>query len=327
MILDKVEKVLKDLAIKEGFPSYTVSGKWWYKPLDNPDFWDLGFFVGLLFKLKDFRKEGLGLLKRLEEREYPLNHNLGFLFYSSFVPAYLETDSRKIRERIRLEAEKLASLFDEKAGFIPMDYPNGDSIAIDTVASLELLWWASREFKEEKFFEIARKHALSSLKFLLREDGSTIHIYSISKGALRGQGLNQSSCWSRGAAWGALGFLRAYEETKETVFKESCEKILRFAMRNVSEDGIPPWDFWDKNGPKDTSAGVIFLKVLFSLNGEFSNWRESLLRALSLKYIAKEKDWEGFLKGGCYHYHWRKGVNESLIWGDFFALDIFKPVI
>ncbi|MCS7234139.1 MAG: glycoside hydrolase family 88 protein [Synergistetes bacterium] len=327
MILEKIEGVLKSENLKKGFPSYTIKGRWWFKPFDHPDFWDLGFFVGLLIKIEDFRDIGLSLLKRLEEREYPLNHNLGFLVYSSFAPAYIVTGSKRIRDRIEVEAKRLASLFDKSLGFIPMDYPRSSSIAIDTLASIEMLWWASKEFRNEELFEIARKHALSSLRFLLRDDGSTIHIYSMSEGPIKGQGLSSLSCWSRGAAWGALGFLRAYEETGEAVFNEACKRILRFARRNVDEDGVPPWDFCDRYGPKDTSAGAIFLKVLSSFDREFSTWRSCLLKTLSLKYVARERDWEGLLKGGCYHYHWKKGINESLIWGDFFALDIFRSMV
>jgi len=321
---EKIERILKNQNLSIGLPSYTIRGRWWFKPFDHLDFWDLGFFIGLLLKFDEFKAVGLKLLEMLEERIYPLNHNLGFLFYSSFVPAYLETGSNKLKHRIKAEAERMASLFNEELGFIPMDGPGGDSIAIDTLASLEFLWWASREYGSFKFSDIAMRHALSSLKFLLRQDGSTFHICSLSKGPIRGQGLSSLSCWSRGAAWGALGFLRAYEETKENLFKEACERILRFAMSNVNEDGVPPWDFCDKDGPKDTSAGAIFLKVLSSFNGDFSLWRESLHRSLSIKYVAKEENWEGFLKGGCYHYHWKKGIDESLIWGDFFALDVLE---
>lgn len=323
-IEEKVERVLKSPNLDLGLPSYTINGKWWFKPFNHPDFWDLGFFVGLLLSLDGFKDAGLRLLKRLEEREYPLNHNLGFFFFSSFVLAYVQTGSHRIKRRLRSEAERMASLFNDELGFIPMDHPHGDSIAIDTLASLEFLWWASKEFGCSKFKDVAVKHALSSLKLLLREDGSTFHIYSIREGAKRGQGLSPSSCWSRGSAWGALGFLRAYEETQDPSFKEACERILLFAMNNVGEDGVPPWDFLDRDGPRDTSAGVIFLKVLLHFNGAFSDWRKTLHKSLSLKYLAREREWEGFLKGGCYHYHWRKGVNESLIWGDFFASDLTK---
>jgi len=312
--------------LKLGFPSYTVNGRWWVKPLDHQDFWDLGFFIGLLFRL-GIRIEGLKLLKSLEERSYPLNHNLGFLFYHAFVPAYMETDAPRLKRRIVYEAERMASLFDESLGFIPMDYPHNDKIAIDTLASLEFLWWVSHELGRSHLGEIAERHVLSSIRLLLRGDGSTVHILSMRDGPLSGQGLSPSSCWSRGAAWASLGFLRAYEVTKAEIFKLSCEKVLRFAMRMVGEDGVPPWDFSDPRGVKDTSSGAIFLKVLSSFDGEFSRWRERLRSSLKFNYLSEDEGWEGLLKGGCYHYHLRKGVNESLIWGDYFASYILSDVI
>ncbi len=316
-----------------GHPSYTVRGKWWLKPVDHPDFWDLGFFVGLLLGLfkksgiGSFRKGALRILKRLEARDYPLNHNLGFLFFFSFVPAYLETGSPRLRKRILNEARKMASIFDKNLGFIPMDYPENDKIAVDTLVSLELLWWAGREANKSFFLEIAEKHALRSIDLLVREDGSTRHIFSLSRGPLAGQGLSSSSCWSRGAAWACLGFLRAYQETGNEVFREASYRILKYALKNVGSDGVPSWDFHARDGVKDTSAAAIFLKTLFSFNGEFSSWKKSLEASLREKYLALDENWEGFIKGGCYHYHWGRGIGESLIWGDYFALEAIRDVI
>lgn len=286
----------------------------------------MGFFIGLLFRL-GFRGEALRLITKLEERDYPPNHNLGFLFYYAFVQALKETDSKRLKDRVLREAERMASIFDEERGFIPMDYPVNDKVAIDTLASLELLWWVSREFGREDLAEVALKHALRSVRLLFRDDGSTIHILSLRHGALAGQGLSPSSCWSRGLAWASLGLIRAYEETRLRLFKDACERALRFALKSVGDDGVPPWDFSDPHGVKDTSAGAIFLKALSYFDGEFSFWRESLKRSLRVKYLSEEKDWDGLLKGGCYHYRLRRGVNESLIWGDYFALDTLKDVI
>ncbi len=310
-----------------------MRGKWWLKPLDHPDFWDLGFFVGLLLALfkrsgiKLFRKWALNLLKGLEERNYPLNHNLGFLFFFSFVPAYLETGSNRLRKRILTEAERLISIFDERKGFIPMDYPVNDKVAVDTLTSIKFLWWVGKETGRAVFSEIAERHTLTSMRLLLRKDGSTCHIFSIKDGPLAGQGLSSSSCWSRGAAWASLGFLEAYRHTGNDVFLKASQRILRYALKSVGDDGVPPWDFHARDGIKDTSAGAIFLKVLASFNGEFSSWRGALETSLKERYLVLDKKWEGFIKGGCYHYHWRKGIGESLVWGDYFALEAIRDVI
>ena len=39
-------------------------------------------------------------------------------------------------------------------------------------------------------------------------------------------------------------------------------------------------------------------------------------------YVAwNEPDWEGVLKHGVYHFHKKLGVDESVMWGEFFFLE------
>jgi unsaturated chondroitin disaccharide hydrolase len=50
-----------------------------------------------------------------------------------------------------------------------------------------------------------------------------------------------------------------------------------------------------------------------------------VLRTLCTEYLAdKDPQWEGVLKGGVYHVHKGLGVDESVMWGEYFfaeALD------
>jgi unsaturated chondroitin disaccharide hydrolase len=53
-------------------------------------------------------------------------------------------------------------------------------------------------------------------------------------------------------------------------------------------------------------------------------WTSALriLRSLCEKHIASQTPgWEGILKGGVYHLHRGLGVNESVIWGDYFFVE------
>ena len=47
---------------------------------------------------------------------------------------------------------------------------------IDSMMNLPLLYWASRETGDPRFSKIARQHADTTAKYLVRKDGSTGHI-------------------------------------------------------------------------------------------------------------------------------------------------------
>ncbi len=46
------------------------------------------------------------------------------------------------------------------------------------------------------------------------------------------------------------------------------------------------------------------------------------------RYLAcNDPAWEGVLKHGVYHYHKQLGVDESVMWGDFFFLEAVDKVL
>jgi len=47
-----------------------------------------------------------------------------------------------------------------------------------------------------------------------------------------------------------------------------------------------------------------------------------VLSTLVRQYLAEDDaDWEGILKGGVYHLHKKLGVNESVMWGEYFFVE------
>jgi unsaturated chondroitin disaccharide hydrolase len=52
------------------------------------------------------------------------------------------------------------------------------------------------------------------------------------------------------------------------------------------------------------------------------------LRTLSTKYIAdSDPRWEGILKGGAYHVPQGLGVDESVMWGDYFYVEALEDAL
>jgi len=47
--------------------------------------------------------------------------------------------------------------------------------------------------------------------------------------------------------------------------------------------------------------------------------------SLIVRYLGKGADgWEGILRGGVYHIHKNLGVNESVMWGEFFFVEALQ---
>jgi unsaturated chondroitin disaccharide hydrolase len=136
------------------------------------------------------------------------------------------------------------------------------------------------------------------------------------------------------------GFATAYEYTRDTRFLQTAESCAAYYIANCNADGVPPWDF---NAPPanrqllDTSAAAIAAAALLRLRSVTTDrsrshfyWSAALLilRTLCEKHVSrKDKKWEGILKGGVYHIHKELGVDESVMWGEYFFVEALEEVL
>jgi unsaturated chondroitin disaccharide hydrolase len=87
----------------------------------------------------------------------------------------------------------------------------------------------------------------------------------------------------------------------------------------------------------DTSAAAIAASGLVQLAGLSADplkgkfYRQAALRILDSlcdKHLAKpDPAWEGVLKAGVYHIHKGLGVNESVMWGEYFFLEALERAL
>ncbi|MBV8896370.1 MAG: hypothetical protein JO051_07655, partial [Acidobacteriaceae bacterium] len=105
-------------------------------------------------------------------------------------------------------------------------------------------------------------------------------------------------------------------------------------------DGIPPWDY---NAPPenrsllDTSAAAIAAAGMLRLCRSISDpmkghfyWSTAIhiLRNLCTGYLAAgDSEWEGVLKGGVYHLPKGLGVDESVMWGEYFFIEAVEDAL
>lgn len=255
--------------------------------------WTSGFFAGNLWQLYRLTgdskyKEQAQKWTRFSKKESvnSNSHDVGFKVFCSFGEALKVENKKEYEEVIIKGAETLCTRFNPKVGSIRSwdfnkeiwDYP----VIIDNMMNLELLFEASKLSGNNKYRDVAIKHANTTLKNQFRADNSCYHVidYNPNTGEVRKkttlQGYNDDSVWARGQAWAVYGFTMSYRYTKDPAYLKQAEATAKFFMtnKNLPEDGIPYWDFKDPsipNAARDVSAAMVMASALYELYGYTKN--------------------------------------------------------
>ncbi|MNQ25252.1 Unsaturated chondroitin disaccharide hydrolase [compost metagenome] len=266
--------------------------------------WTSGFWPGELWFLYEATKD-----KKWEKEAdkfsrflTPLStskagdHDLGFQVFNSFGNGYRLTKNAEYKQIILRTADTLATLFNPKVGTIqswPHNKMGGHNTIIDNMMNLELLFWASKNGGSKKLYDIAVKHAETTMANHFRSDNTSYHviIYDYETGKkIKGrtaQGYSDDSMWARGQAWAIYGFTMTYRETKDVKFLDFAHKLARVYLDKLTtEDLVPYWDFNAPNipnEPRDASAAAIVSSALLELS---SYTKDKNLKA---EYLAKAK--------------------------------------
>lgn len=356
--LDFAEKQVARLIDRHpGFyPVYTKNGRWKH---DGPAWthWCDGFLPGLMWIFHRRRVESgaqdaywmdkaIEYTRPLEPRQFDRDvHDLGFIFFSSYYRWYQATRDARLNEVLIQAGKTLAQRFVEKGQYL-RSFVSEDSLFIDIMMNVGIVFYAARETGDRRLRDIAIRHALTTRRYLVRGDGSTAHegIFDLETGAFvrhsTQQGYRADSCWSRGLTWAMYGFGSCYEYTRDPRFLDTAERCADYYLTHTGPDGVPPWDFQapeDSRRLVDTSAAAIAASGLLRLcrmlpdpvKG-FYYWSSALhiLRTLCEKFTARnDPHWEGILKGGVYHIHKNLGVNESVMWGEYFFCEALENAL
>jgi unsaturated chondroitin disaccharide hydrolase len=346
------------------YPLYTHQGKW------NHDkrpwtCWCDGFLPGLMWLFLEsgqaddsayWRKAAESYSAALEHRKEDQEvHDLGFIFYHGTYKPWYDATVREGKPESRLKdvviraGQVLAGRFKQRGQYL-RSFISDESLFIDIMMNVPVIFYAARETGDEKLRDIAMQHCLTTLKTLIRPDGSTAHegIFDTATGEFlrqsTQQGLNAHSCWSRGLAWSLYGFGTCYELTGDARFLQTAQANAKFYLEQCPPDGVPPWDFdAPASGPlsrrqPDSSAAAIAASGLFNLShlthnadraAEYRKAAFNILNSLTQSpYLAKgDANWEGILKRGVYHIHEKIGVDESVMWGEFFFVEAMTKAL
>lgn len=338
------------------YPMYTKEGRWKH---EGPAWthWCDGFLPGMMWLFSRraqpgsedaefWQDQAIRYTKPLEPRRVDRDvHDLGFLFLPTYYRWYQLTKEPELRNVLIEAGQTLALRYKEKGQYL-RSFVHENSLFVDIMMNLGLIFHAARETGDRRLRDIAMRHAMTTRRVLVRGDGSTAQegIFDIESGEFlrqtTQQGYRGDSCWSRGLAWALYGFTTSYEYSRDPHFLATAQSCADYYISHTPGDGIPPWDF---NAPPeerkllDTSAATIAAAGLYRLcrldpdpvKGHFY-WSTAarILRSLCEKHLAKpDPKWEGILKGGVYHLHKGLGVDESVIWGEYFFVEALDQAL
>jgi unsaturated chondroitin disaccharide hydrolase len=337
------------------YPMYTVQGRWKHSG-EAWTHWCDGFLPGMMWILygqwRDqagagwWREQAIRYSKPLEPRQFDRTvHDLGFIFISTYFRWFQFTNAPELKQVLIQAGRTMAMRFKEKGEYL-RSFVSDDSLFIDIMMNVGIVFYAALETGDPKLMDVAMRHALTTRRTLVRGDGSTAHegLFSLETGEFLKQATHQGyrgdSCWSRGLAWALYGFGTCYGYTRDPRFLETAELCADFYIQNTPAGGIPPWDYDAPEESRqllDTSAAAIAASGLFQLanlsvdlvKGEFyRQTARTIVSSLCAKHLGSlDPQYEGILRGGVYHIHKGLGVNESVMWGEFFFLEALERAL
>jgi unsaturated chondroitin disaccharide hydrolase len=327
------------------YPMYTVAGKWGREP-EHWTHWCEGFYPGIFWLLykhsgeQFWRDTAERYSRKLEPRKNDRTvHDLGFLFFSTYLRWYHLTNDPALRD-VLIEAGRTLALRRQKGGYLA-SFVGPQSLFIDIMMNVGLILWAANATDDEELPKIALEHCRMTARYLVRPDGGTAHegIFNIDSGAFEResthQGWKPESTWSRGLAWAIYGFTAAYRLSDELDFLLVARRCADYYLLRAPAHLVPPWDFdaplddpplWDSSAAAITASGLWDLSEAVVDDADKERYRDAALTILrtlcSDKFLAKSRPgWEGILLHGVYHKHKNLGVDESVAWGDHFFVE------
>lgn len=275
---------LKDEPDTACFPRSIKEGKY---RLEHPTDWTSGFYPGsmwLAYELtgdEALAKEARKYTNRLQDMQYYTgNHDLGFMMFCSYGQGLRLKPEPADSLILVHSSESLCSRFSPKVGLI-RSWDFGDwsyPVIIDNMMNLELLFEATAFSGDSTFYNIAVKHADTTMAHHFRPDNSCYHVvdYDPETGEVRkrqtAQGYADESSWARGQAWAIYGYTTCYRYTKDKKYLDQAQKVYNFIFnnKNLPEDLVPYWDYDAPNipnEPRDASAAACTASALYELDG------------------------------------------------------------
>jgi unsaturated chondroitin disaccharide hydrolase len=333
------------------FPLYTEDGKWQHgrEAWTN---WCEGFLGGMMWifaarsgdRYWRERAEHYSLL--IEERQHDTNvHDLGFVFWPTWKRWFDQTGDEAFEARVIQAGRTMGLRFNEKGKFL-RSFVAPDSCFIDIMMNVGIIFHAANRTNDRGLLMKATEHCLTTRRCLVRGDGSTAHegIFDLETGEFLRQATHQGwrddSSWARGQAWALYGFGTAYWLSGEEHFLDTAQRCADFYIERTLPNGVPPND-WEEPSPRrpaESSAAAIAASGLLQLAAltpdaqraaKYTKYARTILDTLlTAEFLAVDTpSWEGILMHGSYHERKDLGVDESVMWGEYFFVEALDKLL
>jgi unsaturated chondroitin disaccharide hydrolase len=330
---------------------YTVGGKW-NREGERWTHWCEGFFPGILWLLHKHTNDAKYRIfaeqysRALEPRRHDRTvHDLGFLFFSTYLRWYHLTGDAALRD-VLIDAGRTLALRRQKGGYFA-SFVGPQSLFIDVMMNVGLILWAANATGDDSLRQIGLEHCRTTARYLVRPDGGTAHegIFDLETGAFVRQSTHQGwaadSAWSRGLVWALYGFTAVHRLSGEAEFLDVARRCAAFYLRRTPPGLVPYWDYdlpadaphlWDSSAAAIAASGLWDLAEATADTAAREQYRTASLTILETlcgdEFLPRRRpEWEGILMHGIYHYHKGLGVDESVAWGDHFFVEALVKAV
>jgi unsaturated chondroitin disaccharide hydrolase len=325
-------------------PVYTQGGKWHFDEDSWAPIWTGGFLAGMIWILAErtgdpaWREQAEKYSRIVEPRKLDAGtHDIGFLFTPSWGRWHAAHPSDETRDVLIQAGRTMAGRFNA-AGKYLRTWVDAGSTFIDVMMNIGIIYQAAALSGDTALADIATAHALTSRRFLVRGDSSTIHEgwFDPNTGeflrAATHQGYRSDSSWVRGHAWAIYGFGTAYQYTGDERFLDTARRCADLYIDQVGPEFVGPNDWedpapefrYEASGASITAAAMVQLAELIGSDGAvYRDYARGILARLSEpEFLGSAGDeWEGILKHSLYHRGNGMGVDESVMWGDYYFVE------
>ncbi len=358
---EKIDRKLSKICIKsrDKIPYTTVDGVHNDLAQTRPNAWTNGFWGGMMWLMylgtgnEEYKKTAIRaeeLLDKALENYKALYHDVGFMWIPTSVANYRITGNTASYNKALYLASVLFARYNIDGRFIRAwnDWPGSpfdldkERTIIDCMLNINLLYWASREVKDERFKRVAMAHADTTLRDHIRPDGSVNHIvrHDLVTGELTdtypGQGYAIGSSWSRGVSWAVYGFVLSYIHTGEQRYLDTAILTADHFIREVKkQDYLPVVDFYAPAEPVyyDSTAGMItacgLIEIAKALGGEKGEYylgeAIKILQSCEKAFVDYTDQQDALVLKGTEAYpreeRFLKGLEIPIIYGDFYFIE------
>jgi hypothetical protein len=318
---------LNSLSISyDSFPVYTKNGSWNFSK-----HWSNGFLSGYFSKLYELTNSDKWLYysdKTAEVLSDLLDNkdrfqDVGYIFYFS-------NDGINCRVNLVLQAADYLLDCMENEGHLFVNWKKDSNyMGIDQLANMSLFVLAYELTGHNKYYKACEKIILTSLTYLIREDGFSYEYIDVKKlySPANKNAPDNNSIWIRGHMWAIYGLSLAYSK-----LNIDCYNILEklcLVIINIYRKKPFCWCFNSKDYPdlRDTSAGAICLSAISDkkILGESAIIDElhTLLiqHFASLNVVNTDRNHQALLKDVSSPTNIINSSGESAMWGECFFLE------